>query len=71
MRYTVWVKFNSSGKIQVNGEEITVCIKSKPERGKANKELVEMLASYFRVSKNRVHIISGLKTTKKQVQIEN
>jgi uncharacterized protein len=71
MRYTVWVKFNPSGKIQVNGGEITVCIKSKPERGKANKELVEMLASYFRVSKNRVHIISGLKTTKKLVQIEN
>lgn len=28
MRYTVWVKFNPSGKIQVNGQEITVCVKS-------------------------------------------
>jgi uncharacterized protein (TIGR00251 family) len=71
MRYTVWVKFNRSGKIQVNGDEITVCVKSKRERGKANKELIEMLASYFGVSNNRVHIISGLKTTKKLVQIEN
>ena len=60
MRYTVFVKFNSTGKIQDNGEEITVCVKSKPERGKANKELVERLATYFALSKDRVHIISGL-----------
>ncbi len=35
MRYTV-----SGGKIQVNGNEITICLRSKPERGKGNKELV-------------------------------
>ena len=70
MRYTVFVKFNSTGKIQDNGQEITVCVKSKPERGKANKELVERLATYFALSKDRVRIISGLKSTKKIVEIE-
>jgi uncharacterized protein len=70
MRYTVFVKFNSTGKIQDNGQEITVCVKSKPERGKANKELVERLATYFALSKDRVRIISGLKSTKKLVEIE-
>ena len=47
MEYIVLVKFNSSGKIQVASNEITICLKSKPERGKANKELVERLANYF------------------------
>ncbi len=71
MRYSVWVKFNSTGKIQVNGEDITICVKSKPVRGKANRELVETLADYFGLPKDKVHIISGLKSTKKVVEIEN
>jgi uncharacterized protein len=71
VRYTVWVKFNPSGKIQVNGQEITVCVKSKPERGKANKELVEKLASYFEVSKDKVRIISGLSSTNKLIEIQH
>ena len=70
MRYTIFVKFNSTGKIKFDGQEITVCVKSKPERGKANKELVERLATYFALSKDRVRIISGLKSTKKIVEIE-
>jgi len=69
MQYTVFVKFNPSGKIKVNGNEITICLKSKPEGGKANKEMVERLAIYFGVSRNKVFIISGLTSTKKLVQI--
>ena len=71
MRYSVWVKFNSTGKIQVNGQDITICLRSKPVRGKANKELVETLADYFGLPDDRVHIISGLKSTKKLVEIVN
>jgi uncharacterized protein (TIGR00251 family) len=71
MRYSVYVKFNPTTKIQINGNEITICLKSRPERGKANRELVERLASYFEVSKDQVHIISGLTSTKKLVEIEN
>ena len=69
MHYTVFVKFNPSGKIKFNGNEITLCLKSKPERGKANKETVERLAVYFGVSINKVFIISGLTSTKKLVHI--
>lgn len=70
MRYTAFVKFNSRGKIQVNGNEITIYLRSKPERGRANKEFVERLASYFEVSKDMVRIISGLTSTKKLVEIQ-
>ena len=47
MHYTVFVKFNSRGKIEVNANEITICLRSKPERGKANKEMIERLAELF------------------------
>jgi len=71
MRYSVSVKFNPSGKIKVNGNEITIYLRSKPERGKANKELVERLASYFEVSKGKVQIISGLTSRNKVVEIRD
>jgi hypothetical protein len=70
MRYSVYVKFNPTAKVEVSDNEITICLRSKPERGKANRELVERLASYFEVSKDKVHIISGLTSTKKLVEIE-
>ena len=48
MHYTVFVKFNPSGKIKVNDNEITICLRSKPERGKANKEMIERLVAILR-----------------------
>lgn len=48
MHYTVFVKFNPSGKIEVKGNEITICLRSKPERGKANKEMIEKLVAILR-----------------------
>jgi hypothetical protein len=71
MHYSVSAKFNPTTKILVNGTEITIWLRSKPERGKANRELIERLASYFEVSKDKVHIISGFTSTKKAVEIEN
>jgi uncharacterized protein len=71
LRYTVFVKFNSSGKIQIQENEITISLKSKPERGKANLELIQKLAGYFGVTKDKINIISGLSSTKKLVDISN
>ena len=51
MHYSGFVKFNPSGKIEVKGNEITICLRSKPERDKANKEMIKRLASYFELLK--------------------
>jgi len=69
--YTVFVKFKPSGKIQIQGNEITISLKSKPERGKANLELIQKLAGYFGVAKDKVNIVSGLSLTKKLVDISD
>lgn len=69
MRYTIFVKFNSSGQIQHNGNELTISLKSKPERNKANRGLLEKLADYFGTPKDRIRIISGLNSTKKLVDV--
>jgi uncharacterized protein len=69
--YTVFVKFNSSGKIQIQGNEITISLTSKPERGKANLELIQKLAGYLGVAKEKINIVSRLRLTKKLVDISD
>lgn len=46
-------------------------VKSRPEKGKANKEVVERLAEYFRISKSQVSILSGHTSRKKIIEIKN
>ncbi len=71
LRYFVEVKFNSSGKIQVNGNDIIVSIKSEPKHGKANKELVKKTSDFFGVPENSIRIISALMSRKKIIEIQN
>lgn len=69
MRYSVSVRFSPDGRIEVNGDEIMISIKSPPERGKANRELMKRLAEHFEVGEDRVRIVSGLASRKKLVEI--
>jgi len=71
LRYFVEVKFNSSGQIQVNGDEIIMAIKSEPKHGKANKELIRKASDFFGVPENSIHIISGPTSRKKIIEIQN
>jgi len=68
MRYNVSVRFNTDS-IEVDGDTIIVGIKSKPERGRANRELVDKLAKHFGIPASNVRIVAGLKSRKKIVEI--
>lgn len=69
MRYSISVRFSSDDKLEVNGDEILISIKSEPERGKANRELAKKLAKHFGVSEDRIRIVSGLTSRKKIVEV--
>lgn len=49
---------------------LIVSLKSPPTEGKANAELIKLLAAEFKVAKSDVHIKSGLLSTYKQVEID-
>lgn len=68
MRYRVVVKLGGR-VIKVEGDEIEVGIKSEPERGKANRELVKKLAEYFGVPVQNIRIVSGHTSRKKLVDV--
>jgi len=67
---TVEVKTNSK---EVKVEKITdqvfkVRLSATPIAGRANKQLIEVLANYFKVAKSQIEIKSG-KTSKTKVLI--
>ena len=72
MKKQVKVKPNSkrqSIEEQPDGS-LTVHLKSPPVDGKANQELIELLAKTFNVSKSQVRIKSGLSSKTKLVEID-
>jgi uncharacterized protein (TIGR00251 family) len=68
MIYKVSVTFHKDF-IEVNNDEISVGIKSKPQKGEANIELIKKLSKHFDVSQSQVKITSGEKSRKKLIQI--
>lgn len=42
-----------------NTDSYTVWVKEAPEDGKANKAVVEALATYFKTSKSNIELVSG------------
>ena len=73
MKIQVKVKPNSKQqtiKITADGTFI-VSLKSPPVDGKANKELIELLAKKFNLSKSEITIKSGLSARNKLIIINN
>jgi len=68
MKYEVEVKFHKNF-IKVEGNKILVGLTSKPEKGKANLELIKKLAKHFKVPSSHIRIVSGLKSKRKIIEV--
>ncbi len=55
---------------KLSSGEYKVRVLASPAKGKANKEVIEILASYFGISPSRVRIIRGQKSRLKLAEIE-
>ena len=53
----------------VESNQIIVGIRSKPEKGKANEEVIKKIARHFGVAPSRVRILSGARSKKKIIEI--
>lgn len=67
------IKVKPNSKQQILQTEpdgsLTVHLKSPPVEGKANQELIQFLAKYFKVSKSEIKIKSGLSSRYKRVEL--
>lgn len=72
MKRTVNVKPNSKQqKIEEAADgSLTVYLKSPPVDGKANQELINLLATKFEVHKSQIAIKTGLSSRTKLVEID-
>jgi len=68
--YEIFVEFHKD-YVKVEGNQITIGVRSKPVKGEANKEIIKKLAKYFGVPPSYVSIKSGQKTKKKIVEISS
>ena len=70
--------FPSSGRqawtVDKNHEKTHILrcyLKSAPEKGKANAELIKLLSKTLKIPQNKISIITGSKTRKKKLRIDD
>lgn len=67
------VKVSTNAKkeevIQKSTDSFEVKVRAKPIEGKANKAVTAALASFLKISENRIRLIRGSKTRNKLFQI--
>ncbi len=66
--YEVKVEFGRESLL-VKGNSIIIGVKSRPEKNKANLEIIKRIAKHFKVPHQNVRIIKGLKSRKKMLEI--
>jgi uncharacterized protein (TIGR00251 family) len=68
---TIKVEPRSSraGIVGPYGEGLKVKLTSPPVEGKANKELIEVLAKAFNIKKGDIEILSGIRSKNKTVRL--
>lgn len=68
MKYAIQVKFRKDF-VEVRGNTIVVGVMARPEKGKANEELIKKIAGHFGVAQNRVTLVAGARSKRKIVEI--
>lgn len=68
MIYKVHVEF-SREFLEIEDDQITIGVKSKPIKGEANKEIIKKIAKHFKISAASVQIKSGHKSPDKIIEV--
>jgi uncharacterized protein len=66
--YKVKVEF-SKEFLEIEKDQISIGIKSKPIKGEANKEIIKKIAKHFKISTSLVQMKSGYKSSEKIIEI--
>jgi len=69
IKVKVFPQANKSEIIKVGDDRFEVYVKAKPIKGLANREVVEVLAGYFKVPLEKVRLLRGFKQRNKIFEI--
>ena len=74
MQY-IHVKVTAGAKkeyfVKKSPDHFEVSVREKAERNMANTRVLELVAEYFKVSKNKVRIVNGHRSPSKLLVVEN
>jgi len=60
---------SSRQEVKEENGALKVHLKSLPRKGKANEELIEVLAEHFKVKKSQISILKGQRSNIKEVEM--
>jgi uncharacterized protein (TIGR00251 family) len=60
---------SSRQEVVKRDDHLVVKVHASPEKGKANKEVVELLSNHFNCPKSCIEIIKGEKSNKKRISV--
>lgn len=73
MSLTIDIKVNpSSGQSKITldkSNRIVVYVKSQPEDGKANREVIKLLSKFLEAGQHGIEIMAGLTSRRKKIKI--
>jgi len=69
LRVKVVPKAKRTGILGVVGDALKVAVAAPPERGEANRELLEVLAATFGLAKSRLQLVRGGSSRNKVVEL--
>jgi hypothetical protein len=62
-------KASQTKVVKIDKTHYQVYVTQPPEKGKANKQIIKLLADYFGISLSKIKIIAGEKGREKVVEI--
>jgi Uncharacterized conserved protein len=65
----VKLKASQAKVVKIDETHYQVYVTQPPEKGKANKQIIKLLADYFGVSSSKINIIAGEKGKEKVVEL--
>jgi len=62
-------KASQTKVVKIDETHYQIYVTQPPEKGKANKQMIKLLADYFGVSLSKINIIAGKKRREKVMEI--
>ncbi len=60
----------TKNRVSIQDNFLKIYVSSPPEKGKANKKIIELVADFFEISKTKVQIKKGIKSKDKIIQVD-
>jgi len=69
IKVKVFPSSKKEGIVKKSEDSFEVKVKEKPERGLANKEVIRILSSYFKIPESKTRVVKGFKQRNKIFKI--